>query len=199
MNGYWLWRSRRAEGADRRNPLWRTTDRIQAAVTRTLIGVFLLGAPLVAVHAGETAYRAGVHAEWVERADRWRDTAELLADAGDTFSMEYSLDGLTVPALVAWTGPDGIRRTGYVLTAPGTNAGSTVPVWTDRTGAQVDAPRRHEQTVSRTVASAALAVAGLLVVLLGIGVAVRHLLNRRRLAHWEAEWARVEPFLTGRH
>lgn len=198
MNGFRTWRSRRAKSTDRRNPLWRKTDRIQAAVTRTLIGLSIFGAPLVAVHAGESTYRAGVHAERVERTDRWPDTAELLADAGDILTMEYAPAGLTVPALAAWTGPDGVRRTGYVQTPPGTTAGSTVTVWMDRTGAQVDAPRRHEQTASRTAASAALAVAGLLAVLLGIAVAVRHVLHRRRLADWEAEWARVEPLLTGR-
>lgn len=178
------------------NPLRRTADRVEGVVMAVLIAAFLTGAPLAALAAGHAAAATGsriVHAE----ASWHRIPAVLLRNAAaDSQAMfQASLDAL-VPA--RWTAPDGAPRTGEIYAPAGTKAGSTVLVWADGSGRLTEMPLRPGDVAEETALAASLttvAVAGLLV---AIGLLARWVLDRRRLAAWDARWKSTGPQWTGR-
>ena len=114
------------------NPLRRTADRVEAAVMILLIATFLTGAPLAALTAGQAAAASGLRAQHAQ-AGWHRVTAVLLRKAPSSVNpmFEVALQPL-VPA--RWTAPDGTSRTGEVHAPANAVAGSTVPVWIDRSG-----------------------------------------------------------------
>lgn len=174
-----------------RNELCRPCDRVEARLRVLLLIAFLLAAPFAAWAAGAVVYRASVEAEAVERSSRVRVDAVLLADArpvGVGFAAVPQ-----VPVLARWTAADGSPRTGAILVAITAPAGTVVPIWTDRAGNVAEPPREHDQTTMRTSVAAMLAgftVAGLFG---AVKVGVRRVLNRRRMAAWDAEWSQVAP------
>jgi hypothetical protein len=68
-----------------------------------------------------------------------------------------------------------------------------VPVWLDRAGHVQTPPLTAAQARERVITAAAAALAALAVLLAGLGVAGRCVLNRRRLAAWEAAWRLTGP------
>ncbi|MFF7640175.1 hypothetical protein [Streptomyces canus] len=178
----WWWRWRR-------NPLRRRSDRLEAWLvlatwTLALLGGLLAGAAAAAGMADDlAARRAALHtvsAVLVGKADR---TATVTADG----SAE------TVRAKVRWTALDGSTRTGATRVAPGTAAGTSVTVWTDRRGDLVRAPLAAAEARLQSVLTGVLVAAGTGAVVFGGGYLARLRLDRRRLRDWEAEWARVAP------
>jgi hypothetical protein len=71
--------------------------------------------------------------------------------------------------------------------------GSTVLVWVNQAGQLADSPLQHNQVTGRAVMARVLAVAGLAVSLIIVGLGGRWALDRRRLAAWDAEWLATEP------
>ena len=106
----------------------------------------------------------------------------LLADEPDWAGGYGSL----VP--VSWAAPDGVRHRGQFLAAPGARAGTRVTVWTDASGHLTATPMSPRQAVTQADLAAAIAVPVWALTLLCAGMACRHMLDRRRLAAWEAEW-----------
>jgi hypothetical protein len=98
-----------------------------------------------------------------------------------------------------WIGPDQARRTGQVLVPAGTQAGHLVQVWIDRAGRLVPGPLGHAQAAGGAVLAAVGMVAVLAAALVIGGAAARRMLDRRRLAGWEAAWSSVGPEWTGHH
>lgn len=174
-----------------RNELCRPCDRVEAWLRVLTLAAFLLAAPLAAWGAGAVVYQASTHAEQVERSDRVRVDAVLLADArpvGVGFAVVPQ-----VPVLAQWTAPDGSPRTGAILVGTSAPAGTVVPIWTDRAGNVAQPPREHDQTTMRTMVAATVAGLTVAVVLAGVRMAVRQALDRRRMAAWDAEWSRIAP------
>jgi hypothetical protein len=185
--------------AGRRNPLRRSSDRIEAFVTFVLLAMMLMIAPWVAWSIAGQTYRGDVRATEWDRAHRFPATAELLRDAPGPEQQT----GDAIPAqpargtLARWTGPDMSVHTGLVLADFGSRQGSTVPIWIDDHGAPTGSPKQRSPKMDAAMASLlTLAVLGAL--LFGAHRLVVWRLDRRRMRAWQQEWLEVEPRWTHR-
>src|SRR4051794_22107876 len=93
-----------------RNPLRRTSDRVEAWVTMTLIVAMVLIAPGLADKAANGTYRHDVRTTAYEKAHRFAVQAVLLEDA--SWHADSSQDGGPPPdlepTLVGWSFRDGV-------------------------------------------------------------------------------------------
>jgi hypothetical protein len=102
-----------------------------------------------------------------------------------------------VPA--RWTTPDGAVRTGSVTVAAGTPAGATATVWTSAQGVPTGPPLNTAQISRQAVLAGLTAVLGLALLLAVSAIVIRRLLNRRRMAGWDAEWSATGPHWCNDH
>jgi hypothetical protein len=178
------------------NPLRRTADRVEAAVMALLIAAFLVGAPLAAFAVGHTAAVTGSR---IVRAEAgWRPVAAIVLRnaAADSQPMFQASLEPRVPA--RWTAPDGTPRTGKIYAPAGAKAGSRVLVWTDGSGRLTDAPLRPGDVAEEIALGALLTTMAVAAVLAVAGLLARWVLDRRRLAGWDARWKATGPQWTGR-
>lgn len=176
-----------------RNPLRRATDRAEFAVVALLLVAFLIAAPLTALAAADWAASSGLRAE---RAGLHQVPAVLLHDAPSPAG-SLGLPASAHQALARWPGPAG-PRTGMIYVLPGARADSTVLVWTDRSGRLTGAPAGATDVAGLEFLAAVAALAVPALVLLPVWMIAIGILNRRRLAAWEADWAATGPQWTGR-
>jgi len=171
-----------------RNPLRRTVDRVEGVMVGALTVAFLAGAPLATVATWHAAYGYGTRAAHVQQAAWHQVPAVLLATAPS-----FGFTGYEPYVWARWTAPDGASRTGLVPAPPGERAGSTVRVWTNAAGQLTGPPLQLGQVQSRAVLAAMLAPVVLGLVLLCTGQLAYCLLDRRRLAAWDADWRATGP------
>jgi hypothetical protein len=176
-----------------RNPLRRRTDRIEAWVSAGLLAVFLVGAPLSWTSVGRWVHQGGLREQRAQQS--WHQTPAVLLEAapplpGYEFRLSWE-NTVTVPA--RWSGPDGQHRSGEVSAPLGSQPGQVVQVWVDGSGRATGPPLPGAELTRRVVGAEMLAPVALAVLLLLLAAAVRWLLNRRRLASWEAGWASIGP------
>jgi len=172
-----------------RNPLRRRTDRLQACIMAGLLAAFLTGAPLIALAAGGWVHTAGLREQREQRS--WHQVPAVLLQTAPRAAFRHWSPGARVQAW--WTPPGGRRQTGTVPAPPGARAGSTVHVWADRSGPVAGTPLTGDEITARAITAATLAVACLAIVMAAVGRAARGLLDRRRLAAWEADWTSTGP------
>jgi len=193
--GAWLARLARRWRPDG-NPLRRTSDRIEAVLLAILIAAFLCGAPLAGIAAGQAAAASSMRAEHAQ-ASVHRVAAVLLKQApGKAHPMFQAPLEPLVPA--QWKAPNGTLRTGEVYAPAGAAAGSTVLVWTDRSGQLTASPMQHGDMIEEVALAASLATIAVGAVLAAAGLLARWVLDRRRLAAWDARWRATGPQWTGR-
>ena len=174
------------------NPLRRSLDRVEAVVLATVIAVFLVGAPIAAFGAGQRAARGAAAAARAERAAWHPVRAVILHGVPRPSGNPYGAANLAhVPA--RWTTPDGAVRTGIVTVAAGTPAGATATIWTSGQGVPTGPPLNAAQISRQAVLAGLTAVLGLALLLAVSAIVIRRLLNRRRMAAWDAEWSAAGP------
>jgi hypothetical protein len=179
------------------NPLRRGTDRAEAWIRIALVLTFLIGAPLAGWGAGRWAGSVAANAVHARLAGNHRVPATLLRDVPSGPDQQITL-GLGL-AKARWAGPGGSVRTGYVQAPAGSRAGSTVPVWLDRSGALTVPPSLLlGQVRGWVLMMAVLAPVVLALLLLAVMGLLGHILERRRLAGWTHAWSAVEPQWTRR-
>jgi len=180
------------------NRLRRRTDRIEAWITAGLIVVFLAGAPLAWFGAGRWAEQAVVREQHAQQS--WHQVAAvLLKTAPPEPQFEFGLPWDPVVMVLAhWMGPDGKDRIGQIPVKAGTWAGRTVRVWVDTLGRPTGPPLPSSVLAERVTSAKTLAPAALALLLLGLAWLVRRVMDRRRLAAWEADWALTGPRWTRR-
>ena len=170
------------------NLLRRSSDRAEAALIAVLLVVFLAGAPLTALLAGRWAAAAGARAQQAERAGRYQVSAVLLEKSPyEAYGWAYSR------AEARWTAPDGSRHTGEVAAPMGAARGTTVRIWVGRSGSLTTAPLQSAQVTSQAELAEVIAPFGLAFVLLAAGALAHQLLERRRMAAWDADWRATGP------
>jgi len=169
----------------RRNELRRHSDAVEAWI--------VLGAWALATSAGAVAGVAGAQtvaaAQARDAAERRPATAVLLTSAprGRGVGVDYN----RVKAKVRWTDAQGTVRTTTADVKAGTDAGSTVPVWTDGHGHLVGEPPSPAVATARVVgAGTGAGLAGGLFVLAG-GRLIRLRVERRATDQWGEEWERA--------
>ena len=177
------------------NPMRRRTDKIAACLAALLLAVFLIGAPFLSEAA---VGWAGHHGGAELRATRsWHQVSAVLlqgapAPTATSGVLRYS------EVLVRWTTPDGRARTGRIPVSADMAAGRTVRLWVDSAGSLTGIPLNRRAVVADEVAAAVVVTAGLGIVLWCLAWAGRWVLDRRRLADWQAGWATVGPQWTRR-
>jgi hypothetical protein len=180
-----------------RNPLRRAFDRAEAVIGAALVVVFLAGAPLLSVTASHWARSAAWHAEIVERATTREVHAVLLRSAPPPILADRAMSAMAdEPA--RWTAPNGSVRAGQVPIPAGTQAGTTLLVWTDLQGRLTSPPLMPSQVGDQTALAALLAPAAFALALATGWLLVRRALTARRLAWWEAQWSTTGPSWTSR-
>jgi hypothetical protein len=173
------------------NPLRRRTDVMEAWLVPAVIAAFLLLGPLVAGVAGLQAHAGNAAVQRAERA--WRPAPAVLlqaapgpmmSDNGDNYWLEW--------AKARWT-YGGRTHTGEVPARSGSRAGSTVRVWLDRSGNVQPPPLTAAAARQRITVTVSFTLASLALLLVGLALLGRNLLDRRRLRDWEADWLSTGP------
>lgn len=179
-----------------RNPLRRTSDRIETVALALLVAAFAAGTTLAVLAGARSAAAAGQRTARAQAG--WHQAgAVVLGSAPRTAHAKFQ--AAPDPRVRArWTVAGGASRAGEIYLPPGTPAGSTVPVWVDRLGRLVQAPVQGTDLMIRAALQGLLAVSLLAAGLAGLGWAVRRLLNRWRLAAWDLGWSATGPQWTGR-
>jgi hypothetical protein len=178
-----------------RSALRRDIDRVEHLVLLLAVVFFLLAVPLVLL-AGTEVRQSGTRIVATQPVAH-QTVAVLLRDAPS------SPDGLhngrsTVLAPGRWRTPSGASRTGLVPAYSGDLAGSRETIWIDTAGDQV-APPETTADVDRGALLTVLALLICVLVAIGCGLwVVRHRLDRRRMAAWDADWRATEPNWTRR-
>jgi hypothetical protein len=162
-----------------RDPLVRTTDRIEALVFVVVVVVSLLAAPIAAA-IGTAVYDSSRRA-YAEQAETRHAVAATVTDVG--VSPQIVRTGTTtVPA--RWTAA-GAEHTGEVKVQSTVETGDTVEIWVDNNGAQVPAP----SSTSRAAAEAAMGALVLWICMVAIAATLftvtRAACDRIRFRRWQ--------------
>ncbi len=185
-----------------RNPVRRAVDRAEVAIMASLLVAFAVLAPVAASLAegwasppSRATAVAGGSGRPLARASapsagagRHLIRAELLTGVPRLGPRVVPL-GIRPLAVARWTWPAGVRHTGQVVAPPGSRPGTVVMVWVDSAGHLAAPPA---QPVTRDQA----AMAGVLVlgaVLAAAAWLAHWLIDRRRMAGWDAQWRAMGP------
>ncbi|MFG3044506.1 hypothetical protein ACGFZR_06205 [Streptomyces sp. NPDC048241] len=172
----------------RRGPLRRRADVVEGWV---LLGVWLL--TLVAgIGAGLMAARSVERGLAHERAT-WHPMVAYVVGHAPGRSGARGSSRERVWTEVRWTAGDGTPRTGQVRVAPGMATGAPVAIWTDARGRLAGRPATATEAAVRAAFVGTLFGAGAAAVPFAGGRFLLALLEHRRLALWDAEWARLGP------
>jgi hypothetical protein len=175
-----------------RNELRRPSDQIERAVVVTFAAAFL-AAVVAASFVGLRMYQS-------QRATdaRLRPAVAVLAQSGPTEILNGSWQ-----VRARWRAPDGRARAGYLTTvdAPGiwnAAAGTRVPVWLTSSGQPAAAPPGRTTVLLNAFLIPGSGAGGVGIVLIICYRLCRLVLDRRRLAAWESDWAMIGPRWTSR-
>ncbi|MBO0825493.1 MAG: hypothetical protein J2P27_16820 [Actinobacteria bacterium] len=173
------------------NPLRRRSDLIEAWLAPVAILVFLALCPLVV-----SLVAMGVRAEngATQRAQQsWHPvSAVLLRTAPGPEFADHGANTWTEWAPARWT-VGGRRYTANIPVPARSPAGSRQTVWLDRAG-HVMAPAMNARELGDAIDTSILLALSTLAVVVTVAVATARLvLDRRRLASWEAAWLHVGP------
>jgi hypothetical protein len=173
------------------NPLRRGSDRAETAILLLLLFAFTGGAPIAAHAAGSWTYATSTREAQAQEATVQHVRATLLQAA-----VPWGPDTYGNEANARWRAPDGQTRTGQVPVPDGGAAGSTVMIWVNQSGQLVGPPLQRSQVAGQADIASALAIVGLAVTLIAVGLAGHWVLDRRRLAAWDADWLANGPSWT---
>jgi hypothetical protein len=187
----WISRTARRMGWGR-NPMRRTSDRVEAWSTLVLVTAMLVVAPWVASRAAHSVYRDDVRTTAWETQHRVQVDAVLLQDARKDPSHDGSPPARSAPAIARWSGRDATVHTGTVYADEGTRAGQTIRIWIDDRGFLAGPPGRRSPSSDAAMA-AVLTMAGIAAGLAGIRRIIGWQLDRRRMRAWQLEWMSVGP------
>ncbi|MCX4585846.1 hypothetical protein [Streptomyces sp. NBC_01481] len=182
-------------GTPRGNPLRRRSDRVQRWAGAFAVVLSLGAVPGVATGVGLAVHRAEMH-KVQDAVGSYMVEARLVADAG---LRKAARGDDPVAAQVQWKQRDGVVHTARVRVDPGTPVGSAVQIWArpDGTATRVP-PTTPSEAVLAGWLTAIVTGAGASGVCYVSWMGFVHLMDRRRYAQWEREWAEAEPGMSGR-
>jgi hypothetical protein len=189
IQGCWLLRTIRGARPDR-NPLRRGMDRLETCLLVGLFAVMAVVTPFAAPLVGHAAYAGAMQTRQEQLVDRHQVQAVLTKDADPVSGWSLSAYVLT-PA--TWTSVTGVRQSGEVPADPQSRKGTSITVWTDRNGDLDSPPLAVSEAASQAdAATVGVIIAGVVFYITG-APAIRQLLNRRRMAAWDADWVATAP------
>jgi hypothetical protein len=173
------------------NPLRRRWDLIDGWLLPAVIAAFLILGPLAATAAGLWAHAGNTAVQRAEKS--WHQATAVLLDPvpGPLFSGSGANSWL-VWSPARWVA-NGHTRTVEVPAPAGARAGTTVKVWLNRAGNVQGPPLTAAAAGNRILIAVAFALASLIALLTAAAVAARCMLDRKRIASWEAGWLSVGP------
>jgi hypothetical protein len=177
------------------NPLRRRTDKIAARAAALLLAAFLIGAPLLSAAAAGWAAHHG--AAELRAARSWHQVSAILLQGVPAPTASGGVLGYH-QVLARWTAPDGRARTGRISVSADMAAGRMVRLWVDSAGSPTGFPLHRSAVLADEAIAAVIATVALGIALLCLARAGRWVLDRRRLADWQAGWAAVGPQWTRR-
>jgi hypothetical protein len=173
------------------NPLRRRSDVVAAWLLPVAIVLFFGLCPAIYAVIGMRV-RADNAAVRSAEATWHHASAELLEAAPGPQQTGSGSNTWTVLAPIRLV-VDGRAYDASYPVAAGTPADSQVQVWLNRTGSLEVPPLSAAQADDRVLADTLVALAAFAVLLAGGAWGIRRVLDRRRLAGWEAEWLAVGP------
>jgi hypothetical protein len=176
----------------------RATDHIQVLLRAVLLALLVIGGPIAITCVGHAAYVSGVQSARAQSM-AWHRVPVLVFRVRPIAMLRQRPD-ITGPARlsVRWTTPQGSSRTGEIVGRSDAVPGSVVMVWIDKAGRLTAPPLSRTDVWERVIEGVAVTAAALILLLSALSWAASALLDRYRLARWEAEWLAVEPQWTGR-
>ena len=170
-----------------RNPLRRPSDRAESAVLAVLVIAFIAAAPFAALAGGAWGHAIAHRVQAAQPASRYLVAAVVLqAPQG---SQAAGSAALAPEAQARWTAPDGKVVTSVEVPTPApATVGTVIRVWVTRDGQLTDAPLLNTQVAGQADLAATSGVVALAVTLALTGVLARRVLDRRRMAAWDADW-----------
>lgn len=174
-----------------RNPLRRASDKLETYLLSGAIVTAIAAAPFAVPAAAAASHAAAASAQAAELASRHQVSAVLLQRAAGTAD-GYSPDS-QVLVQATWRSADGAPHAGQVMAPAGAQKGSSVLVWTDRAGNLSGPPLTDNQIAGQADLAGATAAGALVLLVLCEGVIIRRVLDRRRMAAWDAEWSLTGP------
>jgi hypothetical protein len=168
----------------------RWTDRVEDVAAWVLLAAGLLVIVCGGVF-GVGVYDRMVHQGQAEAVDRTPASATL-RDSVPTIAYAEAT-GPPVDVHATWKDRWGTRHTGLVTAPQGLNAGSTVPIWIDRSGAAVPEPMSARDALGTAGITAGLAIVAGVMVLAVVWDVLRRVLMAYNCAAWEQEWRQVAP------
>jgi hypothetical protein len=170
--------------------LKRGSDRVQFAARVLLLILLMTAAPVALAVAGATGSQTRSLAN--SQADaRHQVVAMLREDAPAVGDADHG--GARAAVAASWTAPSGIERQGTVDAPTSARAGTTVDIWVDRSGNVTKRPLGTADVISRAIAYGVVTFLGVSSLATVSYLALRVLLDRRRMRRWAADWAVVEP------
>jgi hypothetical protein len=164
------------------NPLRRPVDRLEGMAALSLLAVFLIATPLLALGVGRWSWDGGVATARAEQAAWHQVSAVVLKGVPRPQENPYGAVYLAqVP--VRWS-EAGTSHTGQV---------TTLSVWTGPSGQLTDPPLARPQIAHQAFFAGLLAVLGFSLLLGVSALVIRRILQRRRMAAWDAEWRATGP------
>ena len=94
--------------------------------------------------------------------------------------------------------PARASRTGEIAGRADAAPGSLTAIWIDKAGQLTARPLSRTDVWERVLEAVAVTAAALILLLSAISWAASAVLDRYRLARWEAEWLAIEPQWTKR-
>jgi len=173
------------------NSLRRCVDKLESAVVSSLVVVFLVAGPVLAIVAIQTVGSAATREQRAEST--WRQVPATLTQsaAAGLVGLDGEWDASWVTA--TWRAPDGADVPGMLPVELNAKAGQRVMVWVTRTGGLTHAPLTTAAVIDREVVAAVAVPATLALLLLMTAWAVRAAANRRRIVGWTKAWETIGP------
>lgn len=170
-----------------RNPLVRTSDRIEAMARALAVVVVLMAVPCVGAFATEIREARATSYE-LQAIDRHETAAVAVADS----RLHSRANGQSFDVLARWVAEDGVH-VDVVPVADVVRAGDHVGLWVDARGRRVDAPTPSGRASTEAVGWAVLSWSA---VAATAALAV-HGLRRRLTSARYLEWDRALEALAG--
>jgi hypothetical protein len=179
------------------NPLRRASDRAEAWIRAGLLALFVIAALITAQAAGGWMLQTGTPERGAGAAPGHAVHAVLLQPAPAVHAGPAPGAAAQVPVRARWHPPGAPARTGQVLAPRGSPAGTPVTIWVDPSGRLTTPPPDPGPPDRHITIPVILILAAEALALLAVLRLIQHLLNRHRLAAWEAAWSITEPRWTG--
>ena len=171
----------------------RTSDWIEDAAAWVLVAAGML-VVLLSCAAGIRFHNQAAERARVAATQHTPGVVRLLVSAPTSGSQYASGSSVMVPA--TWQDKQGGAHTGFVSAPQGLQAGSTVAIWTDASGAKVAAPSSAVDALFVGVIAGVVTLGVGLAVVAGLWMLVLRLTMAANCARWEREWREVGPAWT---